>query len=81
MIDSDQKDTFSVLVGKLEEQLRPYFFFRINRNVLLNLRYFRQLRQKGGRPKVLLANGQEFAIAHRRLPDLRRMIMGETVAE
>lgn len=79
LANNEQKATFSVLVGKLEEQLKPYYFFRINRNVVLNLRYFKQLKQMKGRPKVVLATGDEFGIAHRRLPDLRKLIMSEAV--
>jgi DNA-binding LytR/AlgR family response regulator len=78
--NSDRQDTFSVLVGHLEEKLKPYLFFRINRNVLVNLRYLKQLRQCGGRPRLVLFNDQEFRIAHRRLPDLRRLIMEPAVS-
>ena len=41
LIDTDKTETFSILLKEIEEKVKGYGFCRINRNTLVNLKYFK----------------------------------------
>lgn len=71
LANTDQPESFSVLLKSLEKVLSPYGFIRINRNELINMKYFKELQEKQHR-KVILQNNQEFTISHRKMTLIRQ---------
>lgn len=76
--DTDKIESFSILLKNMEELLAPYGFIRINRNELINMKYFKRLQEKKQRV-VVLQNDQEMVISHRRMVDVRRFLKTASV--
>ena len=53
-------------IRSLEEELDPLAFVRIDRSAIVNLARVRELRRRGERWTVLLADGTELAVSRRR---------------
>lgn len=73
LVDTDQAESFSILLKHLEGLLTPYGFIRINRNELINMKYFKELQEKQNR-KIVLQNNKELTISHRKMSLVRQFL-------
>ncbi|OJJ20981.1 hypothetical protein BKI52_10420 [marine bacterium AO1-C] len=73
LANTNKTESFSILLKNLEELLEPYGFVRINRNELINMKYFKKLQEKQKRV-VVLQNDQELMISHRKMSSIRQFL-------
>ena len=71
-MDSKEVLSTSILLKELELFLGQYYFFRINKQVLLNLRYLNNI--DINKRRLTLYNGLEFTISYRKLKLFRGFI-------
>lgn len=73
LANSDKAETFSILLKQLEGKLASFGFLRINRNQLVNMKYFKQLKANQKR-LIVLQNDKELCISCRKVPQVRQFL-------
>ncbi len=73
LANSDKTETFSILLKQLEGKLASFGFLRINRNQLVNMKYFKQLKANQKR-LIVLQNDKELCISCRKVPQVRQFL-------
>ncbi|HAS40068.1 MAG TPA: hypothetical protein DCS93_06290 [Microscillaceae bacterium] len=73
LINTHKVESFSVLLKNIEMLLAPYGFIRINRNELINMKYFKELYEKNKHIAVM-QNDQEFVVSCRRVAAIRQFL-------
>lgn len=68
---ADKEVNSSKSLSYFEDILTPLFFFRINRNILVNLKQIDKVACKGRQHKVIMKEGEKLSIAIRRWPAFR----------
>lgn len=74
LANTEKPEAFSVLLKQLEERLLPFGFLRINRNELLNMRYFKRMRKNESR-KIVLHNDQELTVSYRKVSSIKQFFL------
>lgn len=65
LISDNKHYSFSKSLKEIEKLLEEYGFLRINDNILLNMKYFKQYKNKPKRC-IVLKNGMELKISRRK---------------
>lgn len=65
MNNGNKPETFSVLLKEIEKEVNGYGFCRINRNTLVNLKYFKSF-VAGQKRCFVIENGTEMKISRRK---------------
>jgi len=73
LVNTPKVESFSILLKNLEGLLAPYGFIRINRNELINMKYFKELYEKN-KYIVVMQNDQEFVVSYRRVTAIRQFL-------
>lgn len=69
--NDDKTETFSIILKEFESFLTQYCFFRINKQILLNLRYLQRIERDRS---ITLRNNSKLSISHRKLTLFRQYI-------
>lgn len=64
--ESSEKEKFCKLLKELEGDLNDYGFLRISRNILLNMKYLKEINTKNDQ-RIILKNGTELSFSGRKL--------------
>jgi len=73
LINSDKTEVFSKLLKDIERELDGYGFCRINRNTLVNLKYFKSFARENNR-RFITRNGLEMKVSRRKWPVFKEYI-------
>jgi len=73
LANTHKVESFAILLKNLEALLAPYGFVRINRNELINMKYFKKLYEKN-KYIVVMQNDQEFVVSYRRVATIRQFL-------
>lgn len=62
--NTNKAETFSVSLKEFEKKFNDYCFFRVNRNILLNMKYFKSLVNSKTR-HIAISNGEVMKVSRR----------------
>ena len=74
--NTDKTETFSILLKEIEKEVTGYGFFRINRNTIANLKYFKCF-INGNKKCFVTINGTEMKVSRRKWYNLKKTIEGK----
>lgn len=73
LIESSKKETYCKLLKELEGELNKYGFLKISRNILLNMKYLKEINTKNYQ-KIILKNGTELSFSSRKLNLIKQFL-------
>ena len=73
---ADKPETFSILLKDIEKKVIGYGFYRINRNTIVNLKYYNCL-INGNRRCFISRNGKELKVSRRKWCNLKKIMEGK----